>query len=1829
MKKWIFLGMLLASFQAAFALEVDFEWSLPARWQPETFETALLRSSSDVPRQQTFSKLLLLPDGYEVESYRILAEDWQTLEKNLGARIAPVDSSGEPMLTRSHVNVASGRMMGYEVALVTVYPFRKTGDALEILKHCSLKLSLVPNESHLEVMRRSYRAQAEVSRALELLTGEEPEARWSLELPTSTVTEQPSPHGSVIDCVIVTPDSLRQQFDRIANFHNSLGIRTIVKDIDWILTNYDGVDEAARLRNFLKDAYQSWGTIYFLFGGDPSLVPMRLLDYPSMRSLIGVSSIATDVYYTNLDGTWNADGDETIGEFGPSEHDEPDRFPDVFVGRAPVKSLAEARVFVDKTLHYMRGENPGVWCRTVVSLAQQLFEYLDGATFSEQLLEEFPQNFRKIRIYENFEDYPGSIEENATNALAYIDSGCNIVSHIGHGDELRLDLGTEFLERFQIASLSNDTAFCFIYMMNCSSSDPRVESVAKAFLKDPDGGAFAVQGNSALAFPSTGLPMEQDFFRLIFSEGRPSVGVVSSIYRVPYLWGDDVVRWWMYLNYILDGDPVVRLWVDEPGEFEVVHGGSLSVGDSLVVVEVRDGGVGVEGAVVVLEGGYGEYGVGVSGVGGIAEVGFRPLGVGVVRMYVSGDGYRVYEDSLEVVGGGRCYVSSVEVDDGDGWVGNGDGVAGWGERVGLGVGLRNGGVGDIGGVWGKLREVEGCSLWVYVEIDSGVVDSLVNIGSGSRHPDGNPFGLGVERWVMGRGLGGVGEEVGCWIWLDGMGWHVRFVGDGGEHAYRCSLGVYGGMVGVSGYGLEVGDSLVVDVGVSISGGLGVGDYEDGIDMEVGLGGMVEVLVDSVYYGVVGGSEEVGWYEVGFDSVGGMDGVGVWFELEMGDSIGSRWSDWVWVEVEDGELVLERLRYDGGGDSLGLYCGVRNVGGGGLVGVEGRLRGLWGVEVLDSVSWYGDIGGGSYSEGDGYGVREYGDSVRYELELVDGYGRRWLDTLGVRDVGVVSGLVGEVGSDYVDLSWGCSDSLVDGYDIYRSDDYSGGYSLVGMVDGYRRYKDVGLVSEEDYYYYVEGRDGDGNLSEPSETLCVWTGSPQLPGFPIELRGAAFPSPVAGDATHDGNKEIFIGSKGLEVSGFTKDGKLLDGFPYEGECEIWSSPILVDLDGDGTLECIFGEGKGNHRPNCARLVALNHDGSFVSPTNNPRLASSAPGWPQEVLKLIRSSPVAYDLDGDDHPEIMIGIEPNPPGGETYPFYIFAYDGSGYLESGPEFGQVEGGIWATPAVCDLDSDGSCEIIVCDKRGNLYIWRATGEPYLGDSTAVVARTNSIFLASPAVGDIDGDGKPEIVCVNTKGEVYAWNNDGSSVGGQSVLVSFGDFTQSSPALADFDSDGSLEIVFGVGSDDGSLILIRGDGTSYSDSSRILCWNWPLGSTSPAVGDIDNDGFLEIVTCSEHGDVIAVNEDGSSVNGFPRRIASYIYSSPMIDDLDGDGDIEIAVGGYDSRLHVWDLKAPYDPSKLPWPMFHHDRWHTGCYGFEPPGDTRGPSFTIAMFANPAVERSVDIYVVADEGLGGSPRIEAKKGSSTVLEVTQVVEKPPVYRAHYVLAQAMAETIYVEASDIYGNPGSAQRIITHSQLHGNMLVATSWDSLVIARVARSDALDEIVIMPIDVTYFGKSRDVQMLPSGYNVAKFGENCRLDLLVKNPPGYKLFRYEGKWEPVEDQHLVSGWLVAETEPGIFALGMGDVSSHALDMKLVGSNPFSDICRLRLSVAQKSELDLRVYDVRGRLVRSIYSGKIEGEVNLVWDGSDDSGHRVSSGIYFIRGKAGEEATTAKVILVR
>jgi hypothetical protein len=83
--------------------------------------------------------------------------------------------------------------------------------------------------------------------------------------------------------------------------------------------------------------------------------------------------------------------------------------------------------------------------------------------------------------------------------------------------------------------------------------------------------------------------------------------------------------------------------------------------------------------------------------------------------------------------------------------------------------------------------------------------------------------------------------------------------------------------------------------------------------------------------------------------------------------------------------------------------------------------------------------------------------------------------------------------------------------------------------------------------------------------------------------------------------------------------------------------------------------------------------------------------------------------------------------------------------------------------------------------------------------------------------------------------------------------------------------------------------------------------------------------------------------------------------------------------------------------------------------------------------------------------------------------------------------------------------------------------------------------------------------------------------------------------------------------------------------NPFNPTTQIRFDLARDAHVQLRIYDVAGRLVRTLVDEKraAGGEQIVVWNGLDDAGERVSSGVYFYRLETGDYTATRKLVVMK
>jgi WD40 repeat protein len=122
----------------------------------------------------------------------------------------------------------------------------------------------------------------------------------------------------------------------------------------------------------------------------------------------------------------------------------------------------------------------------------------------------------------------------------------------------------------------------------------------------------------------------------------------------------------------------------------------------------------------------------------------------------------------------------------------------------------------------------------------------------------------------------------------------------------------------------------------------------------------------------------------------------------------------------------------------------------------------------------------------------------------------------------------------------------------------------------------------------------------------------------------------------------------------------------------------------------------------------------------------------------------------------------------------------------------------------------------------------------------------------------------------------------------------SSPVLGDLDQDGVLEIV--VGADNHKVYVWKPDGS--------LAPGWPVTTgdsvrSSPALADLTNTGHLDVIVGSFDNKVYAWNYHGSLLPGWPVVTGSVVYSSPAVGDITGNQRPEVVVGSFDNKVYAW------------------------------------------------------------------------------------------------------------------------------------------------------------------------------------------------------------------------------------------------------------------------------------------------------------------------------------------
>jgi hypothetical protein len=605
-----------------------------------------------------------------------------------------------------------------------------------------------------------------------------------------------------------------------------------------------------------------------------------------------------------------------------------------------------------------------------------------------------------------------------------------------------------------------------------------------------------------------------------------------------------------------------------------------------------------------------------------------------------------------------------------------------------------------------------------------------------------------------------------------------------------------------------------------------------------------------------------------------------------------------------------------GETVRYSFRLRNTGTADAHALAGKLRSLDGLAtVLDSAFTVAELPAGAEVSTTLLSFVPSDSSARLELTISDATGPRLTQSLDLGYPDGVGSLAASGGSGRVLLTWKHNGSPdLAGYNIYRATSGAGPFVRLAPLP-------IGRISG-----WTDGAVNPLTVYFYQVTAIDSSGNESNVAGPVSATSGPREHPGFPQFTRESSQTpVTIAAPSGGVRDILVGGTVLHMFHPDGTAPVDADGLIATPGDFSTL--------GNYYQGGGSIADLDGDGGrdvIAGAWNSKQLlafdaaGTLRTGFPVSVAAEMWSSVAVGDLDGDGKMEMVFASL----GGKIY---AFKRNGSEWMDGDSNPGTIGvfkslGGPYnpGTPALVDLLGDGHLEIVYASIDGFLYAWKRDGTnmPGFPFNMSVGA------LGSVAVGKLDGPGGPiSIVAPVASGALVVRKADGSAHAGFPVFcptVAAG--RSPSPALADMNNDGFQDIVYA--STNGRIYVFDRNGAQvapWSAASRFSELTSEVTVESPVVADINGDGWNDVVIGDEARAIAALSgATGTMLPGFPIQLAAEASGTAGLCDCDGDGMSEIVATDFGGTVHMWDYDFPFSPTGTPpWPQFQHDARRTG------------------------------------------------------------------------------------------------------------------------------------------------------------------------------------------------------------------------------------------------------------------------------------------------------------------
>ena len=678
---------------------------------------------------------LLLPPGEEAANIRIETGDRIKLDGTFriapAQRQYPLSFTGpvQPTLPLADIyessnrypktfqgDIATGFKRGHGIVTTTICPFEYYPVSGELYYYPQMRVIVSTQYSDRAVRARNsfLRTDENTNQELAKLIDNR-EAIYTFYGQSSLDTDQDGNYNYLI----ITSADLLANVSELAAYKNSCGMLSQIFLTEAIYSNYSGQDNPEKMRNCIIEQYENHGIEYVLLAGDDEIVTHRGL-YDDAGGYDNDNDIAADIYFSNLDGNWNTDGDSHWGE--PAEAD---LYSEVAIGRLAIDSGIEAANFINKIIMYQHEP-----CLTSNQAALMTGEDLGWDVWGKDYKEEirlgssahgfttagFPDNIDVGTLY----DRDGTWSP-LGNLMPALNSGLNLVNHLGHADVgYMMKLYNSNITDINCTNDGIENGFYIIYSQGCycgafdnrSPDGSHGQDCISEVWTTIQHGAVAMITNSRYGWGDISSTngssqyFDRQFFDAIFGEDISRIGdaqVDAKEDNVPYI-SFAQNRWCFYCSNLF-GEPTMDIWTDGGQQLMASHNDVLLIGANEFQVSLtNEFGDPVANALVGLS--VDGLAVGRGYTDDAGEVTIEIFGditqPGTMLVTATGHNLLPYQQAVDIIPPEGPYIcfGGYEIDDEDG--GNGNNLLDYGEQIDLWLTLQNAGIEPANNVYAEI-----------------------------------------------------------------------------------------------------------------------------------------------------------------------------------------------------------------------------------------------------------------------------------------------------------------------------------------------------------------------------------------------------------------------------------------------------------------------------------------------------------------------------------------------------------------------------------------------------------------------------------------------------------------------------------------------------------------------------------------------------------------------------------------------------------------------------------------------------------------------------------------------------------------------------------------------------------------------------------------------------------------------------------------------------------------------------------------------------------------------------------------------------------------------